>query len=303
MASQMNSQTYKVLTAFYEGPSTIYAIPKDWLTKDIEIRKGVLFYKGDSQQYLRKIEHDGDENCCFPAQVELTGEDVEDLEFDEEEEDEEEERPLCKDCEVETRKHCDECGGYGSNSEDEEECDDCEGKCQSNETETCEKCAVKLRIGCANNPSDESIFNGLCDACREEEEEEEVRCVCPKCFAEGHTFVSKERAKELEKMEEMEEMCPFGEKCNGEEEMPTVEGTPGSVLPPNVVNTIRAWLEKKQAPLCFRINGGECKQCNSLCVDEEDSLCHKCYHKSNPVECYCDEEENRAWSKEKKIKI
>jgi hypothetical protein len=191
----------------------------------------------------------------------------------------------------------------GSNSEDEEECDDCEGKCQSNETETCENCAVKLRIGCANNPSDESIFNGLCDACREEEEEEEVRCVCPKCFAEGHTFVSKERAKELEEMEEMEEMCPFGEKCNGEEEMPTVEGTPGSVLPPNVVNTIRAWLEKKQAPLCFRINGGECKQCNSLCVDEEDSLCHKCYHKSNPVECYCDEEENRAWSKEKKIKI
>ena len=51
-----------------------------------------------------------------------------------------------------------------------------------------------------------------------EEEEEEVRCVCPKCFAEGHTFVSKERAKELEEMEEMEEMCPFGEKCNGEEE-------------------------------------------------------------------------------------
>ena len=49
-------------------------------------------------------------------------------------------------------------------------------------------------------------------------QEEEVRCVCPKCFAEGHTFVSKERAKELEKMEEMEEMCPFGEKCNGEEE-------------------------------------------------------------------------------------
>ena len=104
---------------------------------------------------------------------------------------------MCKDCEVETRKHCDVCGGYGSNS-DEEECDDCEGKCQSNETETCENCAVKLRIGCANNPSDESIFNGLCDACREEEE------------------------------------------------MPTVEGTPGSVLPPNIDNTIRAWLEKNQ---------------------------------------------------------
>tara|TARA_R110000751_G_scaffold20203_1_gene59517 strand:- start:3887 stop:4531 length:645 start_codon:yes stop_codon:yes gene_type:complete len=56
--------------------------------------------------------------------------------------------------------------------QEEEECDDCEGKCRSNETETCENCAVKLRIGCGNNPSDESIFNGLCDDCREKEEEE-----------------------------------------------------------------------------------------------------------------------------------
>jgi hypothetical protein len=86
----------------------------------------------------------------------------------------------------------------GSNSEDEEECDDCEGKCQSNETETCENCAVKLRIGCANNPSDESIFNGLCDACREEEE------------------------------------------------MPTVEGTPGSVFPLNAANAFRVWSKEKK---------------------------------------------------------
>ena len=61
-------------------------------------------------------------------------------------------------------------------------------------------------------------YEHTCDKCfkKEYEEEEEVRCVCPKCFAEGHTFVSKARAKELEEMEEMEEMCPFGEKCNGE---------------------------------------------------------------------------------------
>ena len=45
--------------------------------------------------------------------------------------------------------------------------DDIEGKCRSNETETFEVCAVKLRIGCGNNPSDESIFNGLCDDCRD----------------------------------------------------------------------------------------------------------------------------------------
>ena len=36
-----------------------------------------------------------------------------DQETDDEEE-EEEEVPLCKDCKIETRKHCDVCGGYGS---------------------------------------------------------------------------------------------------------------------------------------------------------------------------------------------
>ena len=47
-------------------------------------------------------------------------------------------------------------------------CDDCEGKCRSDETESCEKCSIELRIGCGNNPSDHSIFNGFCDDCREE---------------------------------------------------------------------------------------------------------------------------------------
>ena len=50
----------------------------------------------------------------------------------------------------------------------EEICDDCEGKCRSDETESCEKCSIELRIGCGNNPSDHSIFNGFCDDCREE---------------------------------------------------------------------------------------------------------------------------------------
>jgi hypothetical protein len=53
--------------------------------------------------------------------------------------------------------------------EEEEECDDCEGKCRSNETEKCDDCGIELRIGCANNPSDHSIFNDLCDDCRGEE--------------------------------------------------------------------------------------------------------------------------------------
>ena len=50
-----------------------------------------------------------------------------------------------------------------------EDCDDCEGKCRANETEECEKCKIKLRIGCANNPSNHSVFNGCCDDCREDE--------------------------------------------------------------------------------------------------------------------------------------
>lgn len=50
------------------------------------------------------------------------------------------------------------------------------------------------------------------------EEEEEVRCVCDKCFGEGMCYVSKERARELERLELMESECPYGDKCEGEEE-------------------------------------------------------------------------------------
>ena len=54
--------------------------------------------------------------------------------------------------------------------EEEEYCDDCEGQCRADETEECEDCKIKLRIGCANNPSNHSIFDGCCDDCREEED-------------------------------------------------------------------------------------------------------------------------------------
>ena len=46
-------------------------------------------------------------------------------------------------------------------------CDDCEGKCRSNETSSCDECGIELRNGCANNPSDHSIFDGCCDICRD----------------------------------------------------------------------------------------------------------------------------------------
>ena len=47
--------------------------------------------------------------------------------------------------------------------------------------------------------------------------DEEVRCVCPYCYAEGKCFVSKARAKELKEQELMEESCPFGDNCAGED--------------------------------------------------------------------------------------
>ena len=46
-------------------------------------------------------------------------------------------------------------------------CDDCEGECHADEMEECEDCGIKLRIGCANNPSDHSISDDVCDNCRE----------------------------------------------------------------------------------------------------------------------------------------
>ena len=52
-------------------------------------------------------------------------------------------------------------------------CEACEGVCQADVIEYCECCGVGKRNGCDLNPSDESIFDGMCDECREKEEEEE----------------------------------------------------------------------------------------------------------------------------------
>ncbi len=63
-------------------------------------------------------------------------------------------------------------------------------KIEADKTEACEDCGVELRIGSENYPSDHSIFNGVCDDCREEEEVElpiredwfrtNAECVCEK---------------------------------------------------------------------------------------------------------------------------
>lgn len=78
----------------------------------------------------------------------------------------------------------DDCGcelRWSGEEEEDDVCDDCEGKCRSDETSSCEECGIELRNGCANNPSDHSIFDGCCDDCREceEEEEGEYDCGCP----------------------------------------------------------------------------------------------------------------------------
>ncbi len=65
----------------------------------------------------------------------------------------------------------------------------------------------------------DNILTKLVEEEEEEEEEQvEVNCICDKCFGEGTTWVSAERAKELKEMELMEECCPYGDKCNAEEE-------------------------------------------------------------------------------------
>ena len=51
----------------------------------------------------------------------------------------------------------------------EKVCIACEGVCIADKLESCEICGIKYRIGCAENPSDHSIFNDRCDNCREYE--------------------------------------------------------------------------------------------------------------------------------------
>jgi len=53
------------------------------------------------------------------------------------EEEEEEEDKQCRDCEIEAKKHCEECGGYGSGGEEEEDSDGEE------EERECFKCGVQ----------------------------------------------------------------------------------------------------------------------------------------------------------------
>lgn len=149
----MNSNTHKMITATFYPSERHFVIPIDWDIKDIVVRYDQLYYKKEFKEVP----------VCFMEEIHKYPDTIEDGDWEElagyfsccESEEEEEEA-----------------------SEKEEYCDDCDGKCRADETETCDECAVELRIGCGNKPSNHSIFNGLCDDCRKEEDEYAECCRC-----------------------------------------------------------------------------------------------------------------------------
>ena len=112
------------------------------------------------------------------------------------------------------------------NNYEEEQVEDCISSCDlcekkfdikngylGNTTTECSECSAMFCEECGDYGID------ICNICdKEEEEQVEVNCICDKCFGEGTTWVSAERAKELKEMELMEECCPYGDKCNAEED-------------------------------------------------------------------------------------
>jgi len=100
---------------------------------------------------------------------------------------------------------------------------------------------------------------------KESEEEEEVRCVCPDCFAEGKCMVSKRRAKELETQEQMEECCPWGDQCTADmqpsDEEPACEEC-GAERPPKFMH------------YCGTCNAYACDDCLEYKKKKKKWYCH-----------------------------
>ena len=74
---------------------------------------------------------------------------------EEEEESVNDEEKQCADCEIEAKKHCDECGGYGSCSDDDEEevakCPDSYSKHN--------KCPLEMCYDCDESREEEETIN------------------------------------------------------------------------------------------------------------------------------------------------
>jgi hypothetical protein len=49
-ATTMNSETHKVITATFFTPEYHYAVPIEWELKDIDVKWGRLYYKGEQKE-------------------------------------------------------------------------------------------------------------------------------------------------------------------------------------------------------------------------------------------------------------
>ena len=101
-------------------------------------------------------------------------------------------------------------------------CEECFKKDQEEEERYCDNEKCPYEGYCFGELKEQ--FKGkpyICEGCSTgigvQEKEEEVSTCCEKCEGEGMVLVSKERAKELKEQELLEGLCPFGDKCAGEE--------------------------------------------------------------------------------------
>lgn len=56
LSTQPKSEMSTMLRVMYHAPEYYFKIPKDWKLKDIEIRWGQLFYKGELQDDIEEQE-------------------------------------------------------------------------------------------------------------------------------------------------------------------------------------------------------------------------------------------------------
>ena len=97
------------------------------------------------------------------------------------ESDESDDKPLCKNCEIETRKYCDECGGCGSEDESDDESDD------DYEVRWCDNEKCPYDGFCYDDVLKEHINKPyICEGCStgiglQEREDDEVKTKCEEC--------------------------------------------------------------------------------------------------------------------------
>ena len=66
MTSNMAEQQMKVLEAVYTQ-STFYQVPKDWDVKDVFIKWGIVFYKGEKVDDLKECQ--GNDDYKMPTNI------------------------------------------------------------------------------------------------------------------------------------------------------------------------------------------------------------------------------------------